>query len=302
MTTKSAYDKVALRQILSDDNCRAIDNEGRVFPPSHEVYLRISNTMHNKGSVITPKHVHTIINNNRSGFRDLIMEVFNIRSRELSINDSNNSVEIYADHKSDALISFTSIRVNLVISQEKWQNIKPQEKIYGKRIYWKLRQGWADVVAETLWVQHHVDCVFVFKNNNIYLGANAKFFLTIEGFCRECSAKIYCTLLKEPSKGVDVILQCNVDGIKATSHSGNKRRQLRGTRRIEVANYLIDSRKDAVVWRRQEAHRLKQFGENNPPILPSNEVVRKAKEQRLLSKYGLQFANPALNLLKSAEH
>lgn len=76
---------------------------------------------------------------------------------------------------------------------------------------------------------------------------------------------------------------------------------MRGARRLHVADFLINGRKDAVAWRRKETGRIK-FGGKNPPILPSNEVVRKAKKQRLLKKYGLKFANPALNLLKSAEH
>lgn len=169
MTTKSAYDKIALWQILSDAACRAIDDDGRLFPPSHAVYRTISNMMADKGSVITPKHIHTIINNNRAGFRDLIMEVFGIRERELSIsvNDDDYNDKNCADQTTDTLTSLTSIKINLVISQEKWQIMKPQEKKYGTRIYWKLRQGWADVVAEALWVQHHLDCVFVLKNHNV---------------------------------------------------------------------------------------------------------------------------------------
>lgn len=280
MPTKSAYDKIALREILSDAECRTINDDGRLLPPSHEVFRKISNLMADKGSVITPKHVHTIINNNCAGFRDIIMEIFSIREREISIsvNDVNYSVEKCTDQSTVTLTSLTSMKVNLVISQEKWESMKPHEKLYGKRVYWKLREGWADVVAEALWVQHHLDCVFTFKNHNIYLSLISKFFLTIEGYCRECHAKICCTLLKEPSKGVDVILQCSIDGIRPESHSGKKRRQLRGARRLNVADYLIDGRKDAMTWRRKEAGRIKKFGGKNPPILPSNEVVRKAKE------------------------
>ena len=64
---------------------------------------------------------------------------------------------------------------------------------------------------------------------------------------------------------------------------------MRGARRLQVANFLINTRADAVTWRRKEAARIKKFGDKNPPILPSNEVVRKAKEQRLLDKYGLSW-------------
>lgn len=304
MAAKVPYDKVALREILLDADYRTIDDKGSVLPPSNKIFQLISKKMAEKGLSITPKHVHTIINHNRAGFKDLILQAFNIQEQVVSIceKDGDCSAENRVDCSSDTLTSSTSVKVTLVISQEKWQSIAPQEKKYGKRIYWRLRPGWADVVAEAIWIQHHLDCVFVFKNHSIFLSATAKFFLIIEGFCRECNAKIHCTLLKEPSKDCDVILECNVEGIRAASHSGTKRRQLRGIRRREVADFLIDGGKDAVTWRRKEAARIKKFGDKNPPILPTNEVVRKAKEQRLLKKYGLHFANPAMNLLKSAEH
>ncbi|KOB65684.1 Uncharacterized protein OBRU01_22372 [Operophtera brumata] len=289
MVAKSPCDKVALREILSDADYRTIDDGGSLLPPSNEIFQIISEKMAEKGSLITPKHVYTIINNNRAGFRDMILKVFDIQEQVVSIceNDVPKIVR-----------RTTSIKVNLVISQEKWQTIAPQEKIYGKRIYWKLRPGWADVVAEALWMQNHLDCVFVFKNQSIFLSAIAKFYLTMEEFCRECNAKIFCTILKEPSKNSDVILECN----RAVSHSGTKRRQLRGLRRLEVANFLIYGGKDAVTRRRKEDGRIKKIGDKNPPILRTNEVVRKVKEQPLLTKYGLQFGNPAFNLLKSAEH
>ncbi|CAH3883825.1 unnamed protein product [Pieris brassicae] len=47
---------------------------------------------------------------------------------------------------------------------------------------------------------------------------------------------------------------------------------------------------------------LKKIATNDPPILPTTVVVRKAKEQRLLEKFGLEFGDPALNLLKSAKY
>lgn len=120
--------------------------------------------------------------------------------------------------------------------------------MYGKRIYCKLREGCADVIAEAIWVQH-IDCVFVFKNNNVYRSAISKYFLTFEGFCHECSAKICGSLIKKPAKDVDVILKCHIDGIIHKAHSGKKRRQLRGARRLQVADFLINTRTDAVTWR-----------------------------------------------------
>ena len=65
---------------------------------------------------------------------------------------------------------------------------------------------------------------------------------------------------------------------------------------------MIQGRQDAVILRRKEAGRFKKFGGKMPPILPTTAVLRKAKEQRLLSMYGLKFSNPALNLLDSSKN
>lgn len=37
-----------------------------------------------EGSVLTLKHVHTIINNNRNGFKQFVLKTFNIKEVELS--------------------------------------------------------------------------------------------------------------------------------------------------------------------------------------------------------------------------
>lgn len=197
-------------------------------------------------------------------------------------------------------ISLT-IDINLVISAEKWHGIQPEEKYYDKRTYWKLHVGWSDVIAEAIWVQHQIDCVFCFKNHSVYRSAVARQFLTFFDHCVECKATINGSLLKEPAKVVDVVLTCRIGGINSRRHSDKKQRHLKGERRRKMADAMIDGRKDAVTLRSEEAGRLKKFGGKNPPILPSTAVLRKAKEQRLLAKYDLKFSNPALNLYNNSQ-
>lgn len=101
---------------------------------------------------------------------------------------------------------------------------------------------------------------------------------------------------------VDVIFLCYLENICPDLHTGKKKRQLRGQRREEVANKLIEHRKDAVTFRRDDAKQLKKFGGKDVPIVPSAAVLCKAKEQQLLKIHGLQFANPAMNLLHHAKY
>lgn len=300
----SSYNKDALQKILSKPECLALTDAGRVLPPSHEVFKVIANLMLKEGCVVTPKHVHTIINNNRNGSKDHILAFFNIAvAKPVSVSEfSNNLSRSVEEHSNDASATSSSIVFQIVISAEKWQSIRPMEKIYGNRVYHKLRPGWSDVFAEAIWIQHHIDCVFSFKSNIVNLRAIAKQFLKFTGHCTECKAIINGTLLKEPAKAVDVVVMCRVEGTNFRQHSEKKRRHLKGGRRRKLADALIDGRKDAVVLRREEAGRLKKFGGKIPPMLPSTAVLRKAKEQRLLLKYGLKFSNPALNLLNSSRN
>lgn len=120
------------------------------------------------------------------------------------------------------------------------------EKIYGNRVYHKLRPGWSDIIAEAIWIQHHIDCVFSFKSNIVNPRAIAKQFLKFTGHCTECNTLINGTLLKEPAKAVDVVVMCRVEGANFRKHSEKKRRHLRGEQRRKLADALIDGRKDNV--------------------------------------------------------
>lgn len=77
---------------------------------------------------------------------------------------------------------------------------------------------------------------------------------------------------------------------------------MRGKRREKVANQLIEQRKDAVTFQRDEAKRMKKFGGKNLPIVPNAATLRKAKEQQLLKLLGLEFVNPPINLLQQAKY
>jgi len=103
-----------------------------------------------------------------------------------------------------------------------------------------------------------------------------------------------------PSENTDVIFECVAKNICSTRHS--KKRQLKGNRCTIAADAMIKQRKEAIIYRREEAKRLKDFGDKSPPILPSSIVLRKVKEERLLNQHGLIFSNHVLNLLNHAKY
>lgn len=258
MRGKSGYYKAILQQILSKSECCPFTDTGRVLSPSHEVHKMISKLMLNENFVITPKHIH-----NRNGLKEFVMKTFNISEVELNTcidDDFSMNVSRSVNPSTDTSITPITIDINLVIFVKKWHDIRPEEKCYGKRTYWKLHAGWLDIIAEAIWVQHHIDYVFCFKNNSVYHNAIAHQFLTFFGPCVECKATINGSLLKEPAKAVDVVLTCRIESINSRMHSEKKWRHLKGERRRKMANAMIDGRKDAVILQREEAGRLKTFG------------------------------------------
>lgn len=297
------YDKSLLLEMLRDD-CRTLDNNGKPYPPGAPVYALISQKMHENNSNITAKHVYTIMNEDRNEYRKILQQHYNINTDtfEKNIDDtfiSENSIN--SINTSTSSIATYSKEFNLVISADKWQMIKPIKKMYNQRVYWVLKSGWTDIIAEKLWQQQKLPCVFKFKKHNVCVSAQARCYISFQGSCTECAATIAGILFKVPSDDTDVIFQCTVKNICSVKHV-NKKRYLKGKRRALIADKMIEQRKDAIFFRREEATRLKQFGDKDPPILSSSAVLRKAKEERLLQQHGLIFSNPILNLLNSAKH
>lgn len=165
--------------------------------------------------------------------------------------------------------------------------MSPQKKHSSGRLYWKLKEEWADVIAERICQQYReIDCVFSFKNN-LVIPRSIETYAKFIGYCIECKTRITGRLKSAPMKNVDVIFLCCIENICPDLHTSEKKRQLRGQRRKEVANKLIEQNKDAMIFRQDEAKRLKKFGGKNMPIVPSAAVLRKAKKQQLLKIYGL---------------
>lgn len=145
------YDKDLLLTVLLRDDCRPLDHCGNPFIPSHSVYLKIADIMKSKNNHITPKHVYCILKENRNGFKNILQEKLNISSNisgknEISFasNDSINNFNSNVD-------GFYSKNIQVVVSSVDYETIKPVEKMYGNRHYWKFKNGWTDVIANKVY-------------------------------------------------------------------------------------------------------------------------------------------------------
>jgi len=161
--------------------------------------------MYTQGSSITPKHVYTILNENRSGMKDYILHIFNInKTGEL------NQSEVVDDSSFNlSNISTTeNITFSLVISNDVWKDIKLIRKTYCNRKYVLLQSGkWTHVFAAKIWEQKKIPCAFLFKYAKIFKSSEyAKYYARL-AVCTECKAKLSGYLSQKPKKDVDVIFE-----------------------------------------------------------------------------------------------
>lgn len=296
------YDKEILGKILLNDDCRTIDCNGTLYPPSNIVYSVIAENMKLRNSHISARHVYTILNENRNGFKEIVRKHYGWTVPAITLTSCDSTIDqTCSSNTSVAIETNGSKSIRLILSSKNWRKMSPKKKVSSGRVYWKFQEGWTDILAERLYQQQSgLDCVFAFKNNIVTPSHSARYYAIFSGVCVECQAKLTGTLLNAPVRDVDVVFSCQIKNINTTKHSGNKKRQLRGKRRVKTCQKMIEGKIDAVTFRRDEARRLKKFGGTNVPIIPNAAVLRKAKEKHLLKTHGLEYANAPLNLLHEA--
>jgi len=188
-------------------------------------------------------------------------------------------------------------KFDVLLTFDEWKKIEPVETIYGdSRNYLMLQSGWTDLLAEKIWIQYRIPCPWAFKN----IKKTATAIVRIKAQCPECNAKLYCTLIEKVTEGKDVIFKCAIKNANF-QYIHSKRRQLRGRRRVQVANTIIDNKIDAISYVRNESKKIIKFGDAYPPILPSTSVLRKAVNEVQDKRLGLT-GSKVLNNLVNAMH
>lgn len=289
------YNKEKLIALLCSEPYKAIADHGKLRPPSDGVYKKISEAMHDAGSEIGPKHVYTILNTNRCGIYQTVCDAFNIQN-------INESLQIFGSSFNPCLSSTLRNsageikKFKLVISAEKWKTIKPKSQLYGTRKYFKLEPGkWTPIFADKIWEQTKIQCAWKFRSNKVFVQAEAKYYATFKETCKEYNAKLKGFLLRKPQKKCDVIFECIAENLRSNLVH-KKKRFLKGSVRNEIASKLLDEKKAACVWRREEADRLMEFGGDIPPTLYDAPVLRKAKQEEIDKRLQLSNTDAISNL------
>lgn len=149
------YDKEKLRDILTNDKYKTDD--GKIFPPSYAVYFLISEALENNGSHITPKHIYTILKNDRSGIYSAVLKAFCIDKKDVFDKSKESSFNVTDLTMSNTSTSETIKHFQLIIFEEKWAQIKLTRQTYRRQIYgnkqkyMSLRPGkWTNIFAEKI--------------------------------------------------------------------------------------------------------------------------------------------------------
>lgn len=293
------YDQNKLIEILTTSEYRCLDANGKCFPPSNSMYEKISKKMMEVDTHISPKHIYTILNTDRRGIRSLLLEAFGLKNNvahdeSSKSNFSENSFE--CQNKLDDCKMYDDKIFKLIISEKSWNDIKPVARQYNKRRYLKLKPGeWTNVLAEKIWDQTKIPCAFTFKNATVFASHNAKYFVRFHAICKECKATLRGKMIKKPQDGQDAIFDCVLFGFN-NQIKHIKKRQLKGSLRQKIAGHLVDAKKQATIWRNEEARKIMNFGDQEPPILFSPHVLRKAKQNELDNRLDVVDCDPIRNL------
>ena len=123
-------------------------------------------------------------------------------------------------------------------------------------------------------------CTFSLSLNSIerYMLPDTGPHVAIARVCHECNSTFHGCIVNDRLPHTPVVMDCMIKHFdKSVKHS--KKRQLKGERWTKIAKLMADGNTMACTWRLEEGDELMDLGDSEPPHLPSNVVLWKAKEQ-----------------------
>lgn len=160
-------------------------------------------------------------------------------------------------------------------SAEKRHNIKFEKIIfevgirtYGDRDRTVVTNNWAPLLNDVLWEELRLPCVWSFKRarhriNDIFC----------EGNCSVCNAHLSVTC----NHGCNELQVVIKNYHEETVHPPNKKRRMRKAKRAEISDMLEKDSSYSV--RSKLANELMNFGDREPPHLPTLNTMRIIKHE-----------------------
>lgn len=110
------YDKSVLLEILLQDKCRTLNDDGKSYPPSALVYITISHKMREHDyKYHTKAYLCNRTRKNCNGYKYQLQHHFGITSHNTSVNDTSYSEDTVM-HTSASSVTIDKKKFNIIIS------------------------------------------------------------------------------------------------------------------------------------------------------------------------------------------
>jgi len=262
--------------VLPTDIIKAIEDNQNVFQkgipiPSDSIWTKIATTLNN---LITPKHLYTIVKNNRYN----VQKVF-AKEPEITIDNVSSDESEIEMNKMEENMNF-----NITLSVEEWKEIGPKIKKYNcqninQKNYHVLEPyQWTNVIHKHFHAHSRIPCAVSYKRANVHPEGNI--YLKIVGNCSSCNSRFTGEIENEPGENSLIIIKCMYQGMYKECKGKNKR-LLIGRKRDELKNKMIKENMSASYIQRIEAKEIMHFGEKEPSQIPTLNSLRVLKSKAL---------------------
>lgn len=268
-----------IEQVLFTHKDLLFNESGRLKKPSDDIWKELAENF-GVGN-ISSKYLYVICNENRYNILEKIAPVQITNSVQTDTEClENNANDTDTSDDPESFISET-LKFNITLSHEEWLKIQPMPVTYHckDRLYKNHHVfstgAWTDILALHFWEQTKLGCPINFKRSNIHPDSD-KHYIQVDGYCKECNSNLTITLDKIPHEDNErVVLTCSLDG-KYILCPSKKKRYLKGENRMEVISKLRKEKMTPSLYRQLEARKIMNFGDKEPAILPSGNVLRTA--------------------------
>ena len=240
-----------------------------IVPPSDAIWTNLSEKL---GGRMTPKAVYTFTKMNRHDIGEKL---------GLQIDEHPEEFPSSDDFHSDTIV------LQLQIHFQEWKEQFLEEALYqcsetqsNERRYSILKPSWTRLLSEKIWKAKKSECTLSFKRAKVHPNSASRCII-IDGHCTECKATLQITSETLPKEHEPVILECSLEQVNKSLHSGKGKRHLAGEERVKVSEELWRGKELPHVWRAAKDKKLMSMGDPEPSHLPSLPTLRKAKQDRI---------------------
>lgn len=204
-----------------------------------------------------------------------------------SVDESVSSIE-----EPNANVKGNESIFQLYLTYEQWQRIKPVKNDCKKKrtIHTLKPHSWTNLIALEFFRQHRLPCAYVFKRAEINVSTRGKHFLKISGRCQDedCDNDFFAYADKELCDHEEFLITVRTRDTTYDNHKEVKR-PINGNYRKDIGKACAAEGCHNVQKAMARQH-LKR-GDTENPIIPSLDVLHKAKQEYQNEELGLPKKN-----------